>query len=530
VLRPLPLIRHKVPGLTAALASYLRRLRALPRRLPSRTRLAGALRTRAGGRMLTLAGAAAFAVLGVIAVGGDTSPLSHAMAFRTRQLTSPPGTTATTPATSATGSAPPAAPSRAPAPAPPATASCQDSYGLACYSPRQIQRAYDLPSLYARGLDGRGRTIVIVDSFGSPTIRHDLRVFDSAFGLPGPPSLRVLQPAGAVPRYDPDNQDMVDAAGETTTDVEDAHAIAPGASIVLAETPVAETLTGGGFPQFMAAEKYVITHNLGDVISQSFGIPEQNFPSRAALLKLRSAFLSARRHDVTVLAATNDFGVTGPTKAGGMFRTHPVVDWPASDPLVTAVGGTRLRLTAEGSRISPDSAWNESGRAVVARYAGALPWAGGGGRSAIFTRPAYQDPVRAVVGNRRGIPDVALSASFSGASLTFESFTGAPGTWRPAGGTSVATPYFAGLIAIADQALHTRLGLINPLLYHLEQARASGIVSVTKGSNTVSFIQNGKNITVTGYQARAGYNLVTGVGTIDAARFIEDLQELEAEQ
>ena len=525
MLRPLPLIRRKVPGLAAALASYLRRLRALPRRLPSRTRLAGPLGTQAGGRMLTLAGAAACVVLGVIAVGGDTSPLSHTMAFRTGQLASP-GTTATTPASSATGPATPAA--RDPAPAPPSAAACQDSYGLACYSPRQIQRAYDLLSLYARGLDGRGRTIVIVDSFGSPTIRHDLRVFDSAFGLPGPPSLRVLQPVGAVPRYDPDNQDMVDAAGETTTDVEAAHAIAPGASIVLAETPVAETLTGGGFPQFVAAENYVIRHNLGDVISQSFGIPEQNFPSRAALLKLRSAFLSARRHHVTVLAATNDFGVTGPTKAGGMFRTHPVVDWPASDPLVTAVGGTRLRLTAEGTRISPDSAWNESGRAAVARYAGALPWAGGGGRSAIFTRPAYQDPVRAVVGDRRGIPDVALSASFSGASLTFESFTGAPGTWRPAAGTSVATPYFAGIAAIADQATHTRLGLLNPALYRLEHSHAPGIVAVTQGGNTVSFKQGGTTVTVSGYRAGPGYSLATGVGTIDAARFVLDLQVLRA--
>src|SRR6202042_3057631 len=144
---------------------------------------------------------------------------------------------------------------------------------------------------------------------------------------------------------------------------------------------------------------------------------------------------------------------------------------------------------AEGSRISPDSAWNESGRAAVARYAGALPWAGGGGRSAIFTRPGYQDSVRAVVGNRRGVPDVALSASFRGASLTFESYTGAPGTWRPAAGTSGATPYFAGLVAIADQALHTRLGLINPLLYRLEQAHAAGLVAVTRGSNTVRFIQ-----------------------------------------
>jgi subtilase family serine protease len=119
---------------------------------------------------------------------------------------------------------------------------------------------------------------------------------------------------------------------------------------------------------------------------------------------------------------------------------------------------------------------------------------------------------------------VALSASFSGASLTFESFTGAPGTWKPAAGTSVATPYFAGLVAIADQSLHTRLGLINPLLYRLEQARAAGLVPVTRGGNTVRFIQGGKTVTVGGYRAGPGYNLVTGVGTVDAARFIQDLR------
>ena len=413
-----------------------------------------------------------------------------------------------------------------PPPSPPSSGWCLRAHGLACYSPRQIQQAYDLPSLYASGLDGRGRTIVIVDSFGSPTIRHDLRVFDQGTGLPEPPSLRVLQPVGKVPRYNPRNQDMVDSAAETTTDVEAAHAIAPGASILLVETPVAETLTGGGFAQFVAAENYVIAHDLGDVISQSFGIPEQNFPSRAAVLGLRYAYVSAERHHVTVLAAANDFGVTGPTRAGGMFRTQRVVDWPASDPLVTGVGGTRLRLTASGSRLSPDSAWNESGNAVVARYAGALPWASSGGVSAIFARPAYQDPVRTVVGNHRGVPDVALSASFSGASITFESFTGTPGAWKIAAGTSVATPYFAGIVAIADQYLHTRLGLVNPLLYRLEQAHASGIVDVTQGSNTVSFRQNGKNVTVTGYPARPGYDLVTGVGTIDAARFVHGLRAL----
>jgi subtilase family serine protease len=460
------------------------------------------------------------ALLGTVLTAGDGHVLAAGDPAPARaSVTSNPATPAT-PAPPRTGGSG--------APTPPSSAWCLRKYGLACYSPGQIQRAYDLPALYTRGLDGRGRTIVVVDSFGSPTIRHDLRVFDTAYGLPGPPSLRVLQPVGRVPTYNAKNPDMVDAAGETTTDVEAAHAIAPGASIVLVETPAAETLTGGGFAQFVAAENYVITHDLGDVISQSFGIPEQNFPSRAAVARLRYAYRNADRHHVTVLAATNDFGVTGPTKAGGMFRTHPVVDWPASDPLVTAVGGTRLRLTTQGRRISPDSAWNESGRTAVARYAGALPWAGGGGRSAIFTRPGYQDPVRAVVGNRRGIPDVALSASFSGASLSFESYTGAPGTWRPAAGTSVATPYFAGLVAIADQALHIRLGLINPLLYRLEQGHAAGLVAVTRGSNTVRFIQNGKTVTVGGYRARPGYNLATGVGTVDAARFVQDLRLLRA--
>jgi hypothetical protein len=64
----------------------------------------------------------------------------------------------------------------------------------------QVERAYDLGPLYARGYDGRGRTIVIVDPFGSPAIRRDLGVFDRAFGLPAPPSLRILRPAGQVPR------------------------------------------------------------------------------------------------------------------------------------------------------------------------------------------------------------------------------------------------------------------------------------------------------------------------------------------
>src|ERR1022692_144139 len=407
---------------------------------------------------------------------------------------------------------------------PPTSAECMKKLGVACYSPLQVQRAYDLPPLYAKGLNGKGRTIVIVDPFGSPTIRHDLATFDRAFSLPAPPAFRILQPVGKVPPYNPKNPQMRHKAGETTGDVELAHEIAPGANILLVETPAPETITGGGFPQFMAAENYVITRNLGDVISQSFTLPEQDFPafpSRSSIRRLRYAYINARRHHVTVLAASNDFGVAGPAPAGTFYH-YRVVEWPASDPLVTGVGGTTLHLNAAGGRTSPDTAWNDSHNAAALRPLGgtSFPLAGGGGLSAIFTRPAYQDPVRGITGNHRGVPDIALSASRV---VFFESFTGAPGAWVPGGGTSAATPEFAGIVAIADQYGHKRLGLINPALYHLKQDHAPGIVDVTSGSNTVSFIQNGKTYTLQGYQATPGYNLATGTGTINAARFIPEL-------
>ena len=85
--------------------------------------------------------------------------------------------------------------------APPTTAFCERQYRIACYLPAQLQRAYNLPRLYRQGITGRGQTIIIVDSFGSPTVQRDLRRFDRATGLPAPPSLKVIQPAGPVPAY-----------------------------------------------------------------------------------------------------------------------------------------------------------------------------------------------------------------------------------------------------------------------------------------------------------------------------------------
>src|SRR3954447_19446831 len=149
----------------------------------------------------------------------------------------PTATAQPTPSRTATGGRParpfaPAAPALpAGVPAPPTTQQCLDHSSIRCYSPAQLARAYDLEPLWREGWTGAGRTIAIVDSFGSPTIREDLHAFDAAFGYPDP-KLTIVQPAGRVPRFDPANSDHVGWAGETTLDVEWAHAMAPGADIL----------------------------------------------------------------------------------------------------------------------------------------------------------------------------------------------------------------------------------------------------------------------------------------------------------
>jgi subtilase family serine protease len=431
-------------------------------------------------------------------------------------------------------------------PSPPTSAQCLATDGVQCYWPAQMQRAYGLKGLYRKGYDGRGRTIIIVDPYGSPTIGADLRYFDQKTGVPAPPHFRVIAPVGPIPPFPVLNpthltlydQERVGKAEETTGDVELAHEIAPGANILLVETPALETGTGGGFAAMMAAEQYVFKHNMGAVVSQSFSLPEQNF-GRARIMRLRYPYLTAYKKHISVFGATNDQGVSGTTRtvAGNVLYHHRVIQWPASDPLVTGVGGSDIHLDAAGNRTSPDTAWNDTWNPAVANFMGPpcfgppLPWASTGGVSTVFKRPAYQDGVRGIVHGWRGLPDISMNASISDGVLTYSSFVGV-GLWGAgSGGTSAATPEFAAIIAIADQVAHKRLGLVNPYLYELERRHAPGIVDITRGTNTVTFHTDQNNdtgpvITVRGYRARRGYDLVTGVGTPNAAKLVPELVAL----
>jgi subtilase family serine protease len=409
---------------------------------------------------------------------------------------------------------------------PSTTAECERIDGIACFEPGQLRTAYHLPALYAKGVTGKGVTIMIVDSFGSPTIKADLATFDKQFGYPAPPKFTVIAPVGKIPAFDPSNADMAGWAGETTLDVEYAHALAPGASILLVETPVSETEGVTGFPQIVKAEEYAMAHYKVGVISQSFSATEETFKNFAQLSPLRAAYMDADSRHVTVLAASGDAGATDYEADEADYYTRRVTSWPDSDPLVTAVGGTQLQQSGSGYK---SVAWNDTYDHAWTLYADGStdpsPVASGGGTSEFFARPSYQDSVKAVTGAHRGVPDIAMSAACDGSVNTYSSYQPGEAGWSLTCGTSEATPEFAAIVALADQVAGHSLGLINPALYSLSAQHAPGIVDVTSGNNTVSFYQgtSTKPVTVKGYSAGKGYDLVTGVGTVNAEYFVYEL-------
>jgi subtilase family serine protease len=441
-------------------------------------------------------------------------------------------------------------------PPPPSQAAC-NAINRRCFNPAAMANSYDYASLHAAGNKGQGTTIAIVDSFGSTTIRQDLGVFNDAFGLThlcgetGPSDPSANCSSTTSPRFDivcfqgcpepkpppPNNGTGMENhnlwAIEVALDVEWAHATAPLANILLVTTPTAETLGVQGFQQMMNAEDYVVTNHMADVITQSFGSGEGAWHNGLASLKqLRQAFVDAQANKVTVFASSGDGGSTNnykePVKNPDPIP-YPSVIWPASDPLVTAVGGTYLCTNAT-TGVGVDSV-SPPVNCQTAPGDREPAWvASGGGYSIYFDRPAYQNvlpPGSTYVGsspgapgpnsNMRGVPDIAYQASSRTGVLVYSSepFTkgGPPNGWFIVGGTSASSPQWAGLIAIADQMAGHDLGFINPALYAIANnpaKYAADFYDPTVNSNGA-------------WSASKGWDAVTGLGTPDAAKLLPDL-------
>jgi subtilase family serine protease len=382
---------------------------------------------------------------------------------------------------------------------------CQSSTSLPlCYGPKQIQEAYDIQSLIDKGINGKGRTIVIIDAAQSPTIRHDLNEFDEMFGL-NDPVLNIFAPNG-LPPFDPSQEGN---AGEISLDVEWAHAIAPRATIDLVLAPSLS------FTDILSATQFAVEHNLGAVISMSFGGSETCAPPDF-LQAEHQIFAEATQKHITLLASAGDSGAF-PSPPGGVCNANgvivslgPGVEYPASDPLVTAVGGTRLVADTTTGKYVSETTWNDQEGAT------------GGGISLVFARPEYQANVPGLT-TSRGVPDVAYNADpETGVIVVCSSCGAGPDFAAPFGGTSAGAPQWAGIVALADQVAGKRLGFLNDAIYQIGEGSqySSNFQDITTGNNTVFVNVNGKLVQVPGFSAGAGWDAVTGWGTPDVDELV----------
>ncbi|HKC28663.1 MAG TPA: S53 family peptidase [Jatrophihabitans sp.] len=400
------------------------------------------------------------------------------------------------------------------------TFSCQTrpmdgSQGPRCYQAAQIQNAYNITPLINHGIDGRGRTIVIVDAYGSPTITRDLQLFDSAMGLPDP-SFTQITPAGTPPAFDPNDSNQVGWGIETTLDVEWAHVTAPGARIVLA------IAASNNDADILATTQAVIDHSVGDVISQSFGEAEACMDP-ALLREQHALFARAVHKGITLLASSGDSGASQPacTGDGALFAAST----PASDPNVTGVGGTTLFADMTTGAYQNETAWTEPFGCNPPAVAATDVNCSGGGFSSVYSRPDFQDGFVRDHSHARGVPDVAYNAGSSGGVLIHCGFCNVLFANQPPdapiffiiGGTSAGSPQWAGLAADADQLAHHRLGNINPTLYdiaHARRAYAAAFHDITVGNNDVAEIGG------QGFDAGQGWDAVTGLGSPNAAALV----------
>jgi subtilase family serine protease len=360
-------------------------------------------------------------------------------------------------------------------------------YFIRCYSPGQYRVAYGAAPLLRRGIDGRGETVVMPELANAPgpnftDIRQDLSAFDRKFGLPAAKLKVTTTLAGASTPYV--------AGTEEVEDTEMVHAIAPGATLDVVLVPDNARASTADFTAALTGLVRVATAQGAAVISISASYGERFF-SPAQVASIHAALQQAADRHVTVVASSGDTGAisdNGPPEQ---------VSLPASDPLVLGAGGTALNASYQTGAYHGEMAWNQDTDVSA------------GGFSSLFRRPSYQDGVPGS-GAMRGVPDVAADAdSTTAMALTF---TG--GVLIPAQGTSAATPLWAAVIALADQEAGRHLGFVNPAIYRIARSGAyhGAFHDVVTGDNSVMWSTG----VFAGYQARPGWDPVTGWGSPDA--------------
>jgi pseudomonalisin len=366
-------------------------------------------------------------------------------------------------------------------------------------APADFATIYDVAPLYLQGIDGSGQSIAIV---GRSNINiSDVRQFRSTFGLPANDPQIIVN--GKNPGILSSGEES-----EADLDVEWSGAVAKKATIKFVVS--ASTNTSDG--TFLSAQ-YIVNHNLAPVMSMSFGLCEAALGASGNSF-INSLWQQAAAQGISVFVSSGDSGAAGCDSASATRATHGrAVNGLCSSPYSVCVGGTQFSDSSYslywapsnagtmGSALSyiPEAAWNASGASGL--------WAGGGGVSTLYAKPTWQNGLGVPADGKRDVPDVSLSAAVHDGYLIFMN-----GDNLVSGGTSAASPSFAGLMALVVESRGGRQGNANTALYSLANNQRSG------GAAVFHDIKTGNNSVpgVTGFSAVAGYDQATGLGSVDA--------------
>ena len=353
-------------------------------------------------------------------------------------------------------------------------------------TPDQIRAAYNVNPLLQSGYTGKGVTVAVVASNVEKTLYSDLKGFNSKFGL-ADTIISVAQPYDSGPTT---------VNGEETSDIELVHAMAPDAKILLVVVGSHSNLEGFS---------YVIDHNAADIATTSlfewYWDSSADGSSAKTVRSYNDEYANSVKEKITLIATSGDYGSdntvpkAGKTSTGDFWTKHLPYSYlmPLYSPWATIVGGTALTLQS--------GTYSETG------------WSGsGGGPSNLFPEPDWQTGRGVPQNHARNTPDIALNAACD---TTYANYVNA--SWGNICGTSASAPTFAGIIADIEQAAGERLGFLNPTLYSLASSDPTVYHEITSGCSLLKPNPNDP-ATKPGYCAHAGWNFVTGWGSIDATR------------
>lgn len=408
------------------------------------------------------------------------------------------------------------------------------------YAGTQLQGAYGMKQTIASGTDGRGVTVGVIDAYASPTIESDLNTYSARHGLPSVTGhFRQVVAPGTYQRATNKKQDPAGWAGEETLDLEAVHTMAPGADLVYIGAP-------NNYRDLDAIMNKVVDGHLADIVSNSYGYGGEALPAGYIKPQLDTQ-IQAAAEGISLFFSSGDDG----DETAGDPSATPTPDWPASSPYVTAVGGTSLGVTQDDRRLFEvgwETAKSTLDTATSTWNPKAYQYGSGGGTSRLFAQPSYQkgvvpDAIAKTYGGAamRAVPDVSALGDPTTGMLVGETQTFTDGAYYDEyriGGTSLASPLYAGMFADAMQKAGHPFGLANPALY---AARTSGTYDITKdalgtypGAVRTDFVngENGKDgytYTARWFDAdqfltihvRPGYDDVTGVGSPDGGAWLD---------